>query len=158
MKTDLESETVEGLGEARERLVAGAGLRDEDQGAGGAWDFPVGNLHAGRLGHIVLQTRGSGRGHASEAELVLERTGRIPTEGRPQQHRGRGEDARNGMGGRSRAIGPRGSRVSRRRAVGGAGLSRVRKASDALTPRPLIGQDGEGGRDRQNSHVQSGDS
>lgn len=89
--TDLESETLERLGEAREWLVAGTGLRDQDQRTSRACDFPVGNLHASRFGNIVLETWCSGRGHTPEGELFRDGTGRIPTEGGPQQHDGRRE-------------------------------------------------------------------
>lgn len=83
---DLESETVEGIGETREGLVTGAGLRNEGQGTGRTLNLTVGKLHTGSLGDIVLESRVDRRGHGPTAGGG-ERTRRISAERRPRQHR-----------------------------------------------------------------------
>ena len=86
--TNLEGEEFEGVGEAREGLVTGAGLCNQRQGAGWACDLSVGDLHTGRLRDIVLEARSGSRGHAATTAGAgsRERTGRISAEGRPRQH------------------------------------------------------------------------
>lgn len=88
--TNLEGEVFEGVGEARERLVTGAGLCNQCEGARWARNLSVGDLHTGRLRDVVLKPRSDGRGHAptaaggSTGALLLERTGRISAESRPR--------------------------------------------------------------------------
>lgn len=83
--TNLESKELKGIGETRERLIAGTSLRNQSEGTSDTGRLPVGNLHASRLGNVVLEALRSGRGHAPTAS-TLERTGRISTDGGPRQH------------------------------------------------------------------------
>lgn len=82
--TNLESELLEGIGEAGEGLVTRTSLGDEGQSASRAGNLTVGNLHTGGLGDIVLEGRVGSRGHGPTAGG--ERTRRISAEGRPRQH------------------------------------------------------------------------
>lgn len=83
-RTNLESELLEGVGETRERLVTGTGLCDQGQGSGGTVNLPVGDLHTGSLGDIVLEGWVGSRGHGPAASG--ERTRRISAKGGPRQH------------------------------------------------------------------------
>jgi hypothetical protein len=84
--TNLESEKFQGIGETRERLVTGTGLGHQSKSSSDTSRFSVGNLYTTSLRDVVLEARSSGRGHAPTAGSVLERTGRISTDGRPRQH------------------------------------------------------------------------
>jgi len=124
--TYLESESVEGLGETREGLVAGTGLGNQRQGTCRAGNLPVGNLHASSIRDLVLKTGVAGRGQATTAG-DLERTGRISAKSRPRQHHrmcriesGGGE--RSKAGGALEAIARGGGgRVAGRLLLGGIG-------------------------------------
>lgn len=83
-RTDLEGKLLEGIGEPRERLVAGTGLGHQSQSASRAFDLTVGNLHASSLGDVVLESRVGSRGHGPTAGG--KRTRRISAEGSPRQH------------------------------------------------------------------------
>lgn len=82
--TNLESKLLEGIGETGERLVTGTGLGHESKSASRTGDLTVGNLHAGGLGDVVLESRVGSRGHGPTTGG--ERTRRISAEGRPRQH------------------------------------------------------------------------
>lgn len=124
--TYLKSESVEGLGETREGLVAGTGLGNQRQGARRTSDLPVGNLHTSSIRDLILETRVAGRGHATTAG-DLERTGRISAKSRPRQHHrmcriesGGGERSKAGEA--LKAIGRGGGgRVAGRLLLGGIG-------------------------------------
>lgn len=100
--THLEGELLEGVGEARERLVAGTGLCNQRQRRRRTLDFPIGKLDARSLSSLVLEAW-SGRGESPTAvgtdstALRPERTRRSTAEGRPRQHH-RMRDAETGTG------------------------------------------------------------
>jgi hypothetical protein len=83
--TDLESETVKGIGETREGLVTGASLSDQGQSTGRTLNLTVGEFHTGGLRDIVLEGRVDRGSHGPTAGG--QRTRRISAERRPRQHR-----------------------------------------------------------------------
>lgn len=79
--TNLERELLQGIGETRERLVAGAGLAHKGESTSRTGNLTAGDLHAGGLGDVVMESRAGSRGHSPTTGG--ERTRRISTEGTP---------------------------------------------------------------------------
>ena len=143
--TNLESELLEGIGEAGEGLVTRTSLGDESQSASRAGNLTVGNLHTGGLGDIVLEGRVGSRGHGPTAGG--ERTRRISAEGRPRQHCapgaiGGGEKKNRNPGGLRKGgqLGKEGGyRMEEEREAVRSGYEKLQDGRGGLITRRLIG-------------------